>query len=217
MLATMSPELQVNYMQVGAYDKIRQLRETFQTQARTERFEVTRSLNCCKMADGSSVSAHVMKMQGYLNHLERLGNPVPQQLAIDFILASLSKDYKQFVINYNMNNVERPISELHQMLKTVVQSMKADPKDVLMIKERRGRKRKGSFSGKGERKWKNFTKAKRAPKVAKDTHKCFECGELGHWKRNSLSISTIEKGIQRGQLRRKVSIYHRNCFYHFRY
>ena len=147
MLATMSPELQVNYMQVGAYDMIRQLRETFQTQARTERFEVTRSLNSCKMADGSSVSAHVMKMQGYLNHLERLGNPVPQQLAIDFILASLSKDYKQFVINYNMNNVERPISELHQMLKTAEQSMKGDPKDVLMIKESMGKKRKGSFSG----------------------------------------------------------------------
>ena len=34
------------------------------------------------------------------------------------ILNSLSKDYKQFVINYNMNNMDKTIDELHSMLKT---------------------------------------------------------------------------------------------------
>ncbi|GKA35699.1 hypothetical protein Tco_0722190 [Tanacetum coccineum] len=51
MLATMAPELQVNYMDVGAFDLINQLRLTFQTQARTEMFDVIVNLSNCKMAE----------------------------------------------------------------------------------------------------------------------------------------------------------------------
>ncbi|KAJ9538710.1 hypothetical protein OSB04_031443 [Centaurea solstitialis] len=91
MLATMSPELQTGLMNTNAYDMIRQLRDMFQTQARTERYDATRALNVCKMAKGTSVSAHVMKMKRLLDHLERLGHPVPLQLATDTILNTLSE------------------------------------------------------------------------------------------------------------------------------
>ncbi|KAJ9551914.1 hypothetical protein OSB04_015959 [Centaurea solstitialis] len=94
MLATMSLELQTGLMNTNAYDMIRQLRDMFQTQARTERYDATRALNTCKMAKGTSASAHVMKMKRLLDHLERLGHPVPLQLATDMILNSLSDDYK---------------------------------------------------------------------------------------------------------------------------
>ncbi|KAJ9536129.1 hypothetical protein OSB04_un000692 [Centaurea solstitialis] len=130
MLATISPELQTWLMNTNAYDMIRQLRDMFQTLARTER--TTRALNACKMAKGTSVSAHVMKMKRHLDHLERLGHPVPLQLATDTILNSLSDDYKQFVINYNMNNMEKTIVELHSMLKTAELSMGTKTKDVLV-------------------------------------------------------------------------------------
>ncbi|KAJ9566629.1 hypothetical protein OSB04_002595 [Centaurea solstitialis] len=63
ILATMSPELQTGLMNTNAYDMIHQLRDMFQTQARTERYDATRALNACKMAKGTSVSTHVMKMK----------------------------------------------------------------------------------------------------------------------------------------------------------
>ncbi|KAJ9557960.1 hypothetical protein OSB04_012574 [Centaurea solstitialis] len=105
----------------------------FQTQACTKRYDATRALNACKIAKGTSVSVHVMKMKRHIDHLERLDHPVPLQLVTDTILNSLSDDYKQFVINYNMNNMDKTIVELYSMLKTAELSMGTKTKDVLMV------------------------------------------------------------------------------------
>ncbi|KAJ9554972.1 hypothetical protein OSB04_009586 [Centaurea solstitialis] len=201
MLATMSPELQTGLMNTNAYDMIRQLRDMFQTQARTERYDATRALNACKMAKGTSVSAHVMKMKRLLDHLERLGHPVPLQLATDTILNSLSDDYKQFVINFNMNNMERSIAELHSMLKTTEQSMGTGTKtkDVLMVRDGGVKKKRGqrnTSKGKDQvqvsqsvpkavdnRKGKGMGKKVKVNK-AKTENRCFRCHEVGHWRQN---------------------------------
>ncbi|KAJ9543708.1 hypothetical protein OSB04_023415 [Centaurea solstitialis] len=154
MLATMSSDLQTGLINTNAYDMIRQLRDMFQTQARTERYDATKAFNECKMIKGTSVSDHVMKMKRHLDHLERLGHPVSLQLATDTILNSLSDDYKPFVINYNMNNMEKTIAELHSMLKTAELNMgtKNKTKDVLMVRDGRVKKKHGHGStskGKG--------------------------------------------------------------------
>ena len=70
------------------------------------------------MVEGGSVSAHVLKMKGYIDHLERLGFPISPELVTDLILNLLPDSYDQFVMNYNMNNMDKSISELHAMLKT---------------------------------------------------------------------------------------------------
>ncbi|KAJ9541807.1 hypothetical protein OSB04_028313 [Centaurea solstitialis] len=62
MLTTMSPDLQAGLINTNAYDMIRQLRDMFQTQAHTERYNATKAFNECKMVKGTSVSDHVMKM-----------------------------------------------------------------------------------------------------------------------------------------------------------
>ncbi|KAJ9566122.1 hypothetical protein OSB04_002088 [Centaurea solstitialis] len=154
MLATMSPDLQTGLINTNAYDMIRQLRDMFQTQARTERYDATKAFNECKMIKGTSVSDHVIKMKRHMDHLERLGHPVPLQLATDTILNSLSEDYKPFVINYNMNNMEKTIAELHSMLKTAELNMgaKIKTKDVLMVrdggvKKKHGHPRKAQHNG----------------------------------------------------------------------
>ena len=54
----------------------------FQVQARQERFETSKALYSCKMAEGGSVSAHVLKMQGHIDHLARLGFPILPEASI---------------------------------------------------------------------------------------------------------------------------------------
>ncbi|KAJ9544821.1 hypothetical protein OSB04_024528 [Centaurea solstitialis] len=198
MLATMSPDLQAGLINTNAYDMIRQLRDMFQTQARTERYDATKAFNECKMVKGTSVSDHVMKMKRHLDHLERLGHPVPLQLATDTILNSLSEDYRPFVVNYNMNNMEKTIAEMHSMLKTAELNMgnKNKTKDVLMVKDGGVKKKNGQAStskGKGPvqaiqsapKKGKGKGKGKKVkPNKARTENRCFICNEIGHWRQN---------------------------------
>ena len=143
------------------------------------------------MAEGASVSPHVLKMKGYIDHLERLGFPISQELATDMILNSLPESYDQFVINYNMNNMEKSISELYGMLKTAKQSIKKKPSTVLMVQKGKGMKKKGKSKrwGKGSTGKTNESKkpeSKPAAKKAKPPKDgvCYFCNEPGHWKRN---------------------------------
>ena len=95
------------------------------------------------MAEDASVSDHVLKMKGYIEHLDRLGFPLSQELATDLILNSLPDSYDQFVMNYNMNEMDKSISELHTMLKTIEQNIKSKLGHILMVQKGKGFKKKG--------------------------------------------------------------------------
>ena len=112
-------------------------------------YETTKALHSCKMVEGSLIRPHVLKMKGYIDHIERLRFPISQELAIYLILNSHPESYDQFVMNYNMNNMEKSISELYGMLKTAKQSIKKRPITVLMVQKGKGMKRKGKGKGKG--------------------------------------------------------------------
>jgi hypothetical protein len=197
MLASMIPELQKSFELHTAYDMIEELKQMFVVQSRQERYETVTAFIGCKMQGGSHVSAHVLKMKAYVAQLSRLGFPISDELATDIILHSLPKSFNQFVLNYNMNNLEKSISELHSMLKTAEGNMPNKGSQVLMIRDGRVKKptNRPNDKGKGKGKWKgkgkkDATKSKQvAPKVvpkdkvAKD-HECFHCGGIGHWKRN---------------------------------
>ncbi|KAJ9561171.1 hypothetical protein OSB04_006331 [Centaurea solstitialis] len=222
MLATMSPDLQAGLINTNAYDMIRQLRDMFQTQARTKRYDATKAFNECKMVRGTSVSDHVMKMKQHLDHLERLGHPVPLQLATDTILNSLSEDYRPFVVNYNMNNMEKTIAELHSMLKTAELNMgnKNKTKDVLMVKDGGVKKKNGHAStskGKGPvqaiqsapKKGKGKGKGKKVkPNKARTENRCFICNEVGHWRQNCPKRHEAGRNHSSTQQLRKVAVLH---------
>nr|GEZ00970.1 hypothetical protein [Tanacetum cinerariifolium] len=66
------------------------------------------SKNCLKQAEqelfeGQSIITYVLKMKAYLDQMERFGYPMPLVLGVNLILTSISKDYDQFVQNYNMH------------------------------------------------------------------------------------------------------------------
>jgi hypothetical protein len=124
MLATMFPNLQKQYEHVDAYTMILGLREIFENQARTERYNISKALFACKLVEGSSVSPHVIKMMGYIETLDMLGCELKDDLATDVILQSLPTSYESFIMNFHMNGIEKIVAEMHGMLKIAEDSIK---------------------------------------------------------------------------------------------
>jgi hypothetical protein len=54
-----------------------------------------------------------------MQRLDTLGVPISQELGTDLILASLPPNNGSFVMNYNMNEMDKSMGELFTMLKTV--------------------------------------------------------------------------------------------------
>ena len=77
MLACMKPKLHMQFENNHAvHDIIVVLRDMFQTQASTERFNVSKVFAETKLAEGAPVEPHVIKMVGYTQRLEKLGFPL---------------------------------------------------------------------------------------------------------------------------------------------
>ena len=144
----MTSELQKQHEEMEAYDMIEHLKLLYEEQARQERFNISKSLFQCKLAEGSPVGPHVLKMIGYIETLDRLGFPLNLELATDLILQSLPNSYNQFVMNYNMNEIDKTLPQMLGMLRTAEANLKkVKPETVLMIQ-------KGKFKGKGKAKYK---------------------------------------------------------------
>ncbi|KAK8634152.1 hypothetical protein V6N13_014981 [Hibiscus sabdariffa] len=185
MLATIDSELQKQHENMVAYEMIQNLKEIYEGQARQERYETSKALFQCKMTEGTPVGAHVIKMMGYVQTLEKLGFPLKNELATDLILQSLPGSFKPFVLNFNMNEISKTLPQLLGMLRTAESDMKKDgSKSILLVREAKGNGKKvakSKGSGKTKAKGKNVLKPKGA--ISKDG-KCFHCNKFGHWKRN---------------------------------
>ncbi|GKE87053.1 hypothetical protein Tco_1564528, partial [Tanacetum coccineum] len=93
---------QVAYLMLGSmnrrqfensspYDMLQELKSMFKKQARVERFDLIQTFYACKQEEGKLVGPYIIKMKGYVEQLERLGN-------------------------YNMHNMRKKIGELHALL-----------------------------------------------------------------------------------------------------
>src|SRR6185369_10910865 len=77
MLAYMKPDIQMQFeTNHEAHDMIVALQDMFQTQARNERFNVSKAFVESKLVEGAVVGPHVIKMVGYTQRLEKLGFPL---------------------------------------------------------------------------------------------------------------------------------------------
>ncbi|KAL4323348.1 hypothetical protein GQ457_11G020680 [Hibiscus cannabinus] len=115
---------------------IQNLKEIYERQALQERYETSKALFECKMSEGSPVGVHVIKMMGYIQTLEKLGFALNDELAIDVVLQSLPDSFNQFVLNFNLNEINKTLPQLLGMLRTAEGNMKKDgSKAVLMVRE----------------------------------------------------------------------------------
>ncbi|KAL0300498.1 UNVERIFIED_CONTAM: hypothetical protein Scaly_2567000 [Sesamum calycinum] len=68
------------------------------------------------MTEGSSVQEHGVKMLSLVEKLEDLKAGLDNDTYIDVILLSLPPSYDPFIVNFNMNGLEKSINELINML-----------------------------------------------------------------------------------------------------
>lgn len=98
-------------------------------------------------------------MKLYIDILENLNIHFPKELAINMVLNSLSSSYQEFIMNYNMNNMDKTLIELRDMLKTAEASMlktcSSNPTaPILAIGHNIAKRKKVSHpKGKGKTKW----------------------------------------------------------------
>ncbi|KAK8683879.1 hypothetical protein V6N13_039925 [Hibiscus sabdariffa] len=199
MLATMTPELQKQHEDMVAYKMIQNLKEIYEGQARQERYETSKALFQCKMSEGSPVGAHVIKMMGYIQALEKLGFPLNDELAIDVVLQSFPDSFNQFVLNFNMNEINKTLPQLLGMLRTAESNIKrGGSKSILMVREAKKGKKVAKSKGVGKSKPKENDALKPEKWISKD-RKCFYCEKSGHWKRNCpLYLEEVKKAKVNG-------------------
>ena len=97
---------------VTAYDMMLNLKEMFGEQNRAGRQVAMKALLNTKMAEGTPVRDHVLKMIGHLNKLEILQAEIDGESQVDIVLMSLPESFKSFHLNYSMNKGSYSLAEL---------------------------------------------------------------------------------------------------------
>ena len=109
MLVFMTIELQMQHETMEAYDIVIHLHELFDKHARSKRFEISKLLFSTKMQVGTSPVQHALKMNTYIERLGQLGFVMDHELSIGLILSSMTDNFVQFVLNYQMQSKETSI------------------------------------------------------------------------------------------------------------
>ncbi|KAL0386307.1 UNVERIFIED_CONTAM: hypothetical protein Sradi_3025000 [Sesamum radiatum] len=112
------------------------------------RYAATKAFFGTKMAEGLSVQSHGVKMLSLVEKLEDLKAGLNNDTYIDMILQSLPPSYDPFIVNYNINGLEKSIHELINML---VQYEATTYKSEPVVLE--GEASTSKAKGKGARRW----------------------------------------------------------------
>lgn len=93
---------------------------------------------------------YVQKMKLYIAKLGNLSVEFLKELAIDIIFNLLSSLYHEFVLNYNMNTLNKILTKFHSILKTI-EAISAKTKSSYLVApflsiEHRDANKKNMFS-----------------------------------------------------------------------
>ena len=146
-----------------------------------------------KMAEGTPVRDHVLKMIGHLNKLEILGAEIDGERQVDIVLMSLPESFKNFHLNYSMSKGSYSLAKLLKELQAADEIL-SHVKSVQVAK-----KCSSSSSAKKNKKKKNAPKpgagSKQKSKTSDGKLKS-TCGQQGHWKKD---CPKVKARAQNGQ------------------
>uniref|UniRef100_UPI003917DC08 hypothetical protein n=1 Tax=Amycolatopsis sp. cmx-11-12 TaxID=2785795 RepID=UPI003917DC08 len=100
------------------------LKNLFQTQTKTEKFNISKTFLKYKLTENAAVKPHIIKIINYTQRLKKLNFPINKKLTTDFILSSLPPNYKNFISNYHIHKTEKNLNKLYNILKTTETDIK---------------------------------------------------------------------------------------------
>ncbi|KAK1626283.1 hypothetical protein QYE76_000598 [Lolium multiflorum] len=196
ILCSLEADLQKCFEHHDPHELVNELKTIFETHAAVECYEASKHFFSCMMEEGSSVSEHMLAMTGHAKKLSDLGIVIPNRLGINRVLQSLPPSYKNFVMNYNMQNMNKELPELFAMLKSAEIEIKKEHQ-VLMVNKTTSFKKQGKSKGKNKKSGKKAATPPVKPKTGpKPDAECYYCKEKGHWKRNcSKYLADLKSGL----------------------
>ncbi|KAL0404273.1 UNVERIFIED_CONTAM: hypothetical protein Sradi_2068100 [Sesamum radiatum] len=204
ILASMTNEIQKQYDRLEDVPSIiLRMKDVYAVPDRHIRYAATKAFFGTKMTKGSYVHSHGVKMLSLVEKLEDLKVRINNDTYIDVILQSLPPSYDPFIVNYNMNGLEKSIHELINMLVLYEATIhKSEP--AVLVGEALTSKAKGKAARRWKRKKSKGTAVTAtastggAPPAApkgngkgkigdsqwsKANNVCMHCQGKGHWKR----------------------------------
>ncbi|KAK1641557.1 hypothetical protein QYE76_059362 [Lolium multiflorum] len=196
ILCSLESDLQKRFEHHDPHELIKELKTIFETHAAVECYEASKHFFSCMMEEGSSISEHMLVMTGHAKKLSDLGIVIPNRLGINRVLQSLPPSYKNFVMNYNMQNMNKEFPELFGMLKAAEIEIKKEHQ-VLMVNKTTSFKKQGKSKGKFKKGGKKVATPPMKPKNGpKPDAECYYYKEKGHWKRNcSKYLADLKSGL----------------------
>ncbi|KAK1642625.1 hypothetical protein QYE76_060430 [Lolium multiflorum] len=196
ILCSLESDLQKRFEHHDPHELMKELKAIFETHAAVECYEASKQFFSCMMEEGNSVSEHMLAMTGHAKKLSDLGIVIPNRLGINRVLQSLPPSYKNFVMNYNMQNMNKELPELFGMLKAAEIEIKKEHQ-VLMVNKTTSFKKQGKSKGKFKKGGKKAATPPMKPKNGpKPDAECYYCKEKGHWKRNcSKYLADLKSGL----------------------
>ncbi|KAL2235863.1 UNVERIFIED_CONTAM: hypothetical protein Sindi_1318500 [Sesamum indicum] len=117
ILDSMSNDIQKQYDKLDDVPSILlRMKEVYAVPDRHIRYAVTKVFFGTKIVEGSSVQNQRVKMRSLVEKFGDLKAGLDNDTYIDVILQLLPPSYDPFIINYNMNGLEKSIHELINML-----------------------------------------------------------------------------------------------------
>ncbi|KAL0454892.1 UNVERIFIED_CONTAM: hypothetical protein Slati_0828400 [Sesamum latifolium] len=116
ILASMTNEIQKHYDRLDDVPPIMlRMKEVYTVPDWHIRYTATEAFFRTKTAEGSSVQSHGVKILSLVEKLEDLKVGLENDTYIDVMLQSLPPSYDAFIVNYDMNELDKSIHELINM------------------------------------------------------------------------------------------------------
>ncbi|KAL0292402.1 UNVERIFIED_CONTAM: hypothetical protein Sradi_6990600 [Sesamum radiatum] len=117
ILGSMTNDIQKQY---GRHDDVQsimlRMSQIYAVPDRHIRYAATKAFFGTKIIEGSCVKEHGVKMLSLVEKLKDLKANLEKETYIDVILQSLPPSFDSFIVNYNMNGLDKDLHELINML-----------------------------------------------------------------------------------------------------